>query len=96
MALGKSIAEVRAFSYVEYRSWELFYALEPFGWGAHHALLYNIHRGEKDKAKNEDDLLNDRAKEIITKLYEPDLSRMTDQEKRDFIKKQIKKDFRIK
>lgn len=98
MALGKSVAEVRALSYVEYRSWELFYALEPFGWGAHHAALHNIHRNpKKEKAKNEDDLLNDRAKEIIRELRpDPDMSKMSDQEKRDFIKKQVKKDFRIK
>lgn len=76
----------------------MFYALEPFGWGAHHAALYNIHRNpKKEKAKNEDTLLSDRAKEIIRELRPaPDMSQMTDQEKRDFIKKQVKKDFRIK
>ena len=48
LALGKSIGEVRAMPYPEYRQWQLFYALEPFGWhdreardARHLSLLYS-------------------------------------------------------
>lgn len=98
MALGKSIGEIRALPNTEYESWKLFYALEPFGWGAHTALLYNInHDPKKSKSKTEDDLLNDRAKEILEELKPPpDLSEMSADEKRKLITAQVKKDFRIK
>jgi hypothetical protein len=48
LALGKSVAEIRALSIVEYRRWKLFYQIEP--WGFHQdeyrmaailAMLYN-------------------------------------------------------
>lgn len=32
LALGKSLAEVRAMPYPEYREWQLFSRIEPFGW----------------------------------------------------------------
>lgn len=98
MALGKSLREIRSLPNPEYQIWKLFYALEPFGWGAHHAMLYNINRG-KGKAKNEDELLKARADEIINHLREsvvPDLSEMTPEERRAIILQQVKKDFRIK
>lgn len=78
--------------------WKMLYVLEPFGWGAHHALLYNMHRDpKKGKPKNADDLLNDRAAEILKELQQvPDLSSMSPEEKRAYMLKQIKKDFRIK
>jgi hypothetical protein len=97
LALGKSVQEIRALPNPEYEYWKLFYMLEPFGWGAHHALLYNVHRESKSKAKNEDELLNDRAAEILKGLKAPpDLSGMSIEEKREFMRQQIKKDFGIK
>lgn len=82
----------------EFTFWKILYALEPFGWGAHHAWLYNLHRDpKKGKPKNEDDLLNDRAAEILRELRPPpDLSGMSAEEKRAYMLNQIKKDFRIK
>lgn len=97
MALGKSIREIRALPNLEYEYWKLFYALEPFGWGAHAAMLYNINRDPKSKVKDEDGLLQDRAEEIIKALQPaPDLSEMSKEERRELILRQVKKDFRIK
>lgn len=80
MALQKSLGEIRALPYPEFLKWRLMYLLEPFGWGAHHALLYNINRGIGN-AKDEDELMNDRAQAIFEQLQEvPDMSEMTKEE----------------
>lgn len=98
LALHKSRAEIRALPNLEFIQWKIFYALEPFGWGAHHALLYNInHDPKKSKAKDEDQLLADRAEEILKALQPPpDIDSMDEKEKRKYLIAQIKKDFRIK
>jgi len=97
LALGKSIGEIRALPNPEYEYWKLFYALEPFGAGADTANLYNLNRDPKKPAKNEDELLHDRAKAIIEALRPPpDLSNMTAEEKREFMLRQVKKDFGIR
>lgn len=76
MALQKSLAEIRALPYPEFLKWRLMYLLEPFGWGAHHALLYNINRASGN-AKDEDELMKDRATAIFEELQEkPDLAEM--------------------
>lgn len=103
MALGKSVAEVRALSYVEYRSWELFYILEPFGFldreyrtAAPLAMLYNIHKGKNKKDKDPSDFMRDMPKEVLKQLKPaPDISEMSMEEKREYMKQQIKKDFGI-
>lgn len=95
LALHKSKKEIRSLTYKEFRSWQLFYLLEPFGWGANHAILYNINR-QKGKAKSEDDLLNERAQEVLKELQEaPDFSNLSIEEQREALKKIIKKDFGI-
>lgn len=74
MALGKSLAEVRALSYPEFRSWQLFYLLEPFGFedreyrtASQLAMLYNINRG-KGKAKDAKEFMRDMKKVVIDEL----------------------------
>jgi len=97
LALGKSIREIRALPNPEYETWKLFYLLEPFGWGANHAMLYNINRDPKSKGKSEDELLNDRAVAIIKELKSTqDLSNMTAEEKRNYMIEKVKKDFGAK
>ena len=96
LALGKSRTEIRNLPNTEYETWKLFYVLEPFGWSAHHAMLYNMNRDPKSKGKNEDDLLKERAIAIIKELQTAhDLSNMSVEEKRNFMLKRVKKDFGI-
>ena len=99
LALGKSIGEVRALPYPEYRSWELFHLVEPFGFendeyrsAAILSMLYNINR-TKGKAKDPKDFMRDMVKEVLKQLTEiPDATELT----RDELIKQIKKDFGIR
>lgn len=66
----------------------MFY-LEPFGWGALNAMLYNINRGD-NPAKSQDDLLNETSKSIIGELTKvSNFENMTTDEKRAFIKRQL-------
>ena len=84
--------------YPEYRSWELYYLLEPWGWqndeyhsAVNSAMLYNINRG-KNKAKSADDFMRDLPADFMRELDKPQVEEMT----REEIVKQIKKDFGIK
>lgn len=103
LALGRSIGEVRALPYPEYRSWQLFYTLEPWGWHNEEyyaatlfALLYNINRG-KGKAKEPKEFMRDLPKALLQELNEGDpLEGMTLEEQREYLIRQIKKDFGIK
>jgi hypothetical protein len=84
--------------YPEYRSWELFYLLEPWGWhnseyhaAVNMAMLYNINRS-KGKPKEVKDFFRDMPKEILDQLKEaPDVNELS----REDIIKRIKKDFGI-
>jgi hypothetical protein len=92
LALQKSQAEIRALPNPEFIKWKLLYLLEPFGWGAHHALLYNINRASGN-AKTEDDLMNERAQAILEELQElPDLAEMP----KDELIKMAKQAFGVK
>jgi hypothetical protein len=99
LALSRTRAEIRAMPYPEYRSWELFYLLEPWGWhndeyhaAVHMAMLYNINRG-KGKAKEVKDFMRDMEKQVLEQIQEmPDVTEMD----RDELIRIIKKDFGIK
>jgi len=96
LALGKTLVEIRAMPYSEFRSWQLFYMLEPFGWhdneyrtAAILAMLYNANRG-KGKAKQVKEFTRDVEAAIYNELK--DQSKV-DTMTREQIVSAVKKDF---
>jgi hypothetical protein len=74
LALGKTIGEIRALPATEFRRWQLFYMLEPWGWADAEyrtaialSLLFNIHRG-KESAKDVSEFMRDMPKETLKYL----------------------------
>lgn len=74
MALGKTIAEIRALPYPEFRAWQLFYLIEPFGFADNEyrtasllAMLYNANRG-KGKAKGAKEFMRDMEKSVMDEI----------------------------
>ena len=96
MALHRTIEEIRSLPYPEYRSWELFYLLEPWGWQneEYHAaalmtLLYNVNAG-KGKGKKVEDFMRDLGKTLLEELEPaPNISEMP----REKVLALIKRDF---
>lgn len=86
--------------YPEFRAWQIFYALEPWGWHneEYHAanllaMLYNINRG-KGKVKEPRHFIRD----MVTALLKEENDRiegMSFEEQREYLMRQIKKDFGI-
>lgn len=83
----------------------MFYLLEPWGWANdeyHTAALlaqnYNANRGKR-RAKKVTDFMRDMLKAAIsgmTQSSEPEIMKdMTDEQRREFIRAQVKKDFLI-
>ena len=103
MALNKTISEIRALPYPEYRSWELFYLIEPFGFvndeyraAAQLAMMYNANRG-KGKAKDVKDFMRDMQKAVLEEIKEqPDISDLPLEQQKEILIRQIKKDFGIR
>ena len=103
LALSKSISEIRSMSYVEFRSWQLFYLLEPWGWqneeyyaAVNMAMLYNINRS-KGKVKEPKEFMRDLEGELLKQLEaERDLADLSVDEQREILIRQVKKDFGIK
>jgi len=99
LALSKSIGEIRALPYPEFRAWQIYYLLEPWGWhndeyyaALNLAMLYNINRG-KAKVKEPKEFMRDMQGELLKQLKsERDITEMS----KDEIIKQVKKDFGIK
>lgn len=90
--------------YPEFRAWQLYYALEPWGWHNQEyyaatlfALLYNVNRG-KGKPKQPKEFTRDMARALLDALRDkPDpLEGMSYTEQREYLIRQIKKDFGIK
>lgn len=104
VALGKSLAEIRALPYPEFRRWQIFYTVEPWGWwqdeyqtAALLSMLYNANRG-KNKSKPPAEFMRKMVEEVLKELTEPvdPTENMTHEQKREYIKAQIKKDFGIR
>ncbi len=90
--------------YPEFFSWQLFYLLEPWGWHNEefHAanlltMLFNTNRG-KGKAKDTKDFTRNMEQAILDVLKEQinPLEGMDFEQQREYLMKQIKKDFGIK
>ena len=92
------MGEIRAMPYPEYRSWELFYLIEPFGFAndeyrmaTNLSILYNINKG-KGKAKEPKEFMRDMPAMLLSELKEkPSVETMS----REELIRQIKKDFGI-
>lgn len=99
LALGLTLAQVRALPYAEFRAWQMFYLLEPWGWHDEEyrtasvlTMLYNANRG-KGKPRKLTDFMRKMATAVLNELQQPpDLSQMS----RDEIVAMVKKDFGIK
>ena len=66
LALGKSIAEVRALPFDEFMSWKMFYRIEPWGWhdneyrtAAMLAQMWNTRISKRSQAKKIKDFMRD-------------------------------------
>ena len=87
----------------EFQSWQLYYVLEPWGWQNDEyrtavllAQNYNMRKPKKSHARKPSDFMRDMFKAAIREMSEPpDMAGMTDEQRREFIKAQIKKDFGI-
>ena len=106
LELGKSLAEIRAMPYPEFRRWQLYDLIEPIGWpdneyrtAAILTMLYNANRG-KGHAKNVKDFmrnnLDDILKELLNLQTQEELEVMPAEQKREYLLAQIKKDFGIR
>lgn len=90
--------------YAEYRAWQLYYMVEPFGWHDNEyrtaielTMQYNANKG-KGKAKQVKDFYRDMPAEVLKQFTsdEPaELDGMTFEQRRAYIQAQIKKDFGI-
>lgn len=89
--------------YAEYRAWQIYYLIEPFGFHNDEyrtaimlTMQYNANRG-KGKAKQVKDFYRDMPAEIMKQFATepPELDGMTFDQRREYIKAQIKKDFGI-
>jgi len=97
--LGRDIAEIRAMSYVEFKSWRMFYQLEPWGFvrsELHKAeilsMLYNVNRS-KGRPKDTKDFITDRLTGILKALNEPEIPPELSREE---VIKLIKRDFGVR
>lgn len=104
--LSKTLGEVRALPYPEFRSWQLFHMIEPWGWGNDEyrtavlaSLIYNVNRG-KAKAKEVKDFMRDIPKEIFDELTNlqktEEFQELPLEKRREIVLRQVKKDFGIK
>lgn len=102
LALGKSVGEVRRLPYPEFKKWKVFSYLEPWGWQRDEentarilSMLYSINSKQPKEPK---DFVRDMAKDLIDYLSSasmPDFSKMTFEEKQEYYRKAIMKDFGI-
>jgi len=106
LALGKSLAEIRAMPYPEFRRWQMYDLIEPIGWpdaeyrtAAILTMLYNANRG-KGHAKDMKDFMRNNLDGILKELRnmqkQEDLEAMPAEQRREYLLAQIKKDFGIK
>lgn len=96
--LGKSIGEVRALPAPEYHKWELYYLIEPWGWhnteyllGRLLAEIYHIASRGKQRFTPKQFM-----RELDKIELPPDLSGMTKDERKKYIRECAKRDFGIK
>jgi hypothetical protein len=103
LALHKTVAEIRAMPYAEFKRWQIYYLLEPFGWHDEEyrtaialTMFHNANRG-KGKSKKVKDFYRDMPSDILSHFQDTprELDGMSYEQQREFIAAQIKKDFGI-
>ena len=101
LALRKSIGEIHQLPYPEYKRWQLFYSVEPWGWEIEEyrlakllALLININRPKNTPPVRPGDLVRDISKVIQEKEDEQSMmeeyTEMPREDKRAFVIRQAK------
>jgi hypothetical protein len=105
LALGKSISEIRALPYPEFRRWQLLYMLEPWGWEDREyrtaAILAQIHNAnitKRNQAKTAAFFMRDMEAGILRQLKEnsvPDLSDMEPEARKEFELKAMREFFGV-
>jgi hypothetical protein len=75
LALGKSIAEIHRLPYPEYKSWQLFHMIEPWGFAdreyrtaALMAQMYNVRVQKRSQAKKVTVWMRDTHKQVLAHL----------------------------
>jgi hypothetical protein len=103
LALSRSVGEVRALPYPEYRSWQIYYMLEPWGWhneeylaAAQIAMIHNTNVAKTKDAKKPSVYMRDMEKDVLEEIKSPVFvdDEMTETEI-ESIRAQVKKDFGI-
>lgn len=99
LALGKSLTEIRAMPYPEYRSWYAFYLIEPFGWiqdEVHVArLLSMLNNTHSTKSKDPKDFMRfDYPEEVSKQLsVKTQMQDLPEEERRRRIKEAVMQTF---
>lgn len=99
--LRRSIGEIHQLPYPEYKSWRLFYSVEPWGWDVEEyrlarllALLININRSKGTPLVRPEDLMRDINKVIQEQedkqVMIKEFAEMPRNEKRAFVIRQAK------
>ncbi len=106
LAVGKLDDEIRAMPYPQYRRYQLFYMLEPWGWHDKEerdaralAMLHNVNvwkladqRPPKDYIR---DLGNNVIETLLRKEVEPNIEEMTVEERKALVKQSMKEFFGV-
>ena len=104
LALSLSIGEVRALPYPEYRSWQIFYLLEPWGWqdeeyrtAALLTMMHNINVTKKRDARKLSEYIREMDKIALKQIKQRETFIDDDLSEREIerIRAQAKKDFGI-
>lgn len=107
LVLRKSVGEIRALPYPEFKRWWLFYLLEPWGWTRDDvntarivSMVHNSNVSKKKDLKEVKDFvsgdLEDRVDMIIKNMRDntpPDLDSMSEDDRRAYLISQIKMSF---
>lgn len=106
LALGKTVGEVRALPYPEFKNWRLMYILEPWGWMNEEvgvarilAMLFNTHVGDEAKAKSPEEYIRQMSASILQHLSESqeeeDFENLSIEERRAWYIQQFKRTFGV-
>lgn len=101
LALGRSLGEVRALPYPEWKSWYVFSLVEPWGWWNTEEqaarVLTMLHNVNAKKAKAPKDFMRDMVRELLEVLKPPvNLDDLPEEERRRMIIEAVKRDFGVR
>lgn len=101
LALSKTVGEIHAMPYVEWKNWQTFYLLEPWGWLNEEVNTARIvtmqHNSHAKKSKEPKDFIRDMAKELLKALEDTiPIKAETEEERHEKLIARVKKDLNIK